>query len=101
MKKVLLAVTMCVIVASMSGCATTTVVGGAAGSHGLFSSLGAGNQISGGATEIASYTTWLGLIDTGFDSYVDAVKKADADGKLAGSVTKWFWLFTSTTAYAR
>ena len=101
MKKVLLAAVMCVFLVSLNGCTTTTVIGGAAGSHGLFSSLGAGKQVSEGATEIGSYMTLLGLIDLGYGDYMRAVKQAESDGKLVGSTTKWYWLFVKNTAYSK
>ncbi|MDR2694234.1 MAG: hypothetical protein LBB74_08505 [Chitinispirillales bacterium] len=101
MKKVLaiIAVAMCVSV--MAGCTTMTTIGGVAGGHGLIGGFGAAGSASEGAGAIGSYSVWLGLIDTGYPTYVEAVRKAESEGKSVSSVTKWYYLFSTTTAYAK
>jgi hypothetical protein len=101
MKKLLLAVTVCAVLFSMTGCTTATTVGGSAGGHGLISSLWAETPVKDGTAEIASYTVWLGLFDVGHSDYISAVKKAVTDGKLVTSSTKWFYIFSKTTAYVQ
>jgi hypothetical protein len=86
-----------IITASFTSCATYSSVGGTADGHGLFSGAKAAAS---GATEIASYMVILGLVDSGYDSYVDAVKQAEASGKTVTSVTTSYYFFTKTRAYA-
>jgi hypothetical protein len=86
-----------IITASFTSCATYSSVGGTADAHGLFSGAKAAAN---GATEIASYTVILGLVDSGYDSYVAAVKQAEASGKVVTSVTTWYLFINKVRAYA-
>jgi hypothetical protein len=80
-------------------CATTSSIGGTVDKHGLISSA---NQASFGGEEIASYGVILGLFDTGYEGYVSAVNKAEAEGKTIVSVTTdYFGYYTKVTAYAK
>jgi hypothetical protein len=80
-------------------CATISSIGGTVDSHGLFSSA---NQASSGSDVIASYGIILGLIDTGYEGYVSAVKTAEAEGKTVVSVTTWYLgFYIKVTAYAK
>jgi len=101
MKKLLAVVAVAVCVFAMSSCTTMTTIGGVAGGHGLISGFGAGGTATGGSAEIGSYSILLGLIDLGYSEYVDAVRKAESEGKSVSSVTKWYYLISTTTAYAK
>jgi hypothetical protein len=102
MKKVLVAVMASVVMFAMIGCTPVTSIGGGqTNSHGLLSSFGSAAQAAGGDSEIGTYTTWLGLFDSGFSDYASAVKQAHADGKVITSTNTWFVFFTKTTAYAK
>jgi hypothetical protein len=73
------------------GCATTNK----GGTPGLFSQLSAGKVLTAGQTEVASYTTILGLFSSGLAQYESAVKDENVN-----VVTKnYFGLFTKTVAY--
>jgi hypothetical protein len=83
----------------LAGCATGSSIGGTSDPHGLISSAYA---VTDGAAEIASYSVILGLLDTGYPSYVDTVKAAEASGKQVTSVTtQYLGFFTKITAYAK
>ncbi|MCL2276837.1 MAG: hypothetical protein FWC21_02970 [Treponema sp.] len=87
---------------SMTGCVTATTIGGAAGGHGFFSGGGAREAVTQGATEIASYTIILGLFDSGYAQFADAVKQAESQGKLVTTTaTSYFGFATKYTAFAR
>jgi hypothetical protein len=87
-----------IITTSLASCATISSVGGTADTHGLFSGAVAAAN---GASEIASYSIILGLVDVGYDSYVSAVRQAEASGKVVTSMTRWYLGFvTKVTAYA-
>ncbi|MDR2803082.1 MAG: hypothetical protein LBB22_02190 [Treponema sp.] len=89
----------CVVVGLyFTGCATTSSIGGTVDAHGLFSSA---NAATSGAEAIASYGVILRLIDSGYESYVSAVKKAENEGKTVTSVTtEYLGFYTKITAYA-
>ena len=101
MKKVLAIFAVVLCMSMMTGCTTATSLGGAVGGHGLISGFGAPSHATAGASEIASYSVWLGLFDAGYSSYAGAVRQAEADGKVVTSVTKWYYIFVTTTAYAK
>jgi len=84
---------------TLAGCATFSSVGGTGDSHGLISGAKAASS---DAEIISSYGIILGLIDTGYESYVKAVRDAEAAGKQVSSVTTWFLgIYTKVTAYAK
>jgi hypothetical protein len=82
----------------LGSCATTSSIGGTTDGHGLISKA---PVVADGAEEIASYMVILGLVDSGYEGYAAAVKDAEAAGKKITSVTKWYYVFTKTTAYAK
>jgi hypothetical protein len=86
-----------IVTGSLTGCTTFSSIGGTADAHGLF---GGAKPLVNEANEIASYSVILGLVDSGYNAYIDAVKQAEASGKVVTSVTKWYYVFTKTTAYA-
>ena len=86
---------------SMMSCVTMTSIGGAVGAHGFFTGNGGAAALNDGAQEIASYSVWLGLFDTGYADYAEAVKQAEASGKKITSATKWYYIFNKVTAYAK
>jgi hypothetical protein len=84
---------------SLTGCATHSSIGGTADVHGLLSKA---PVVAEGAQEIASYSVIMWLIDSGYENYAAAVKKAESGGKKVTSVTKsYFGFFTKVTAYAQ
>ena len=85
---------------SMASCATASSVGGASGPHGIISGNGSASTLTGNAQEIASYSVILGIIDSNYAEYVQAVKSAEAAGRSVTSVTKWMLFTVKTTAYA-
>jgi hypothetical protein len=87
------------IMVSVSGCAILSSVGGTAEPHGLFVS-GAKN-VAEGATEIASYSVILMIVDTGYADYLTAVKAAEAEGKKITAITNWMVFLTKAAAYAQ
>jgi len=86
---------------SMTSCVTATSIGGTTDPHGFFTGNGAASQITDGATEIASYSVILGIVDAGYDEYAAAVKAAEASGKQVYSVTTWLVVLYKITAYAK
>jgi hypothetical protein len=82
----------------LASCATFSSVGGTADAHGLFSSAKA---VFDGYETIASYGVILGLVDTGYEGYVAAVKQAESSGKAVTSVTTQYFVYTKVTAYAK
>jgi len=96
--KVLGIIALAAVMISVSGCAILTTTGGTGDPHGLFTFS---ETASKGATEIATYTVILGLVDMGFTEYDTKVKEAEARGRKITSVTKFYYFFTTTTAYAR
>jgi len=96
----IIAVIAIVGLSSMS-CVTSTGIGGTGDMHGLFSGGGAKSAVTDGATEIASYSTILGLFDSGYAEYAAKVKEAEAAGKKITSVQTWQVVMFKTTAYAK
>ena len=86
---------------SATSCATNSSIGGSAGPHGFFTGNGAAATNMEGATEIASYSVILNIVDSGYAEYDAAVKAAIASGKQVTSVTRWMLVMTRTTAYAK
>jgi hypothetical protein len=86
------------VMVSMSGCAILTTTGGTGDVHGLFTFS---ETASKDATELASYTVILGLVDIGYADYDAKVKEAVTRGRKVTSVTKFYYFFTTTTAYAK
>jgi len=86
------------VIVSMSGCAVLTTTGGTGDPHGIFTFS---ETASKDATEVASYTVVLGLFDIGYAEYDTKVKDAVNRGRKVTSVTKFYYFFTTTTAYAR
>jgi hypothetical protein len=82
----------------LGSCATGSSIGGTSDMHGLISEA---TVVAEGATEIASYSVIIGLLDAGYTEYAAAVKKAEAEGKKVTTVTKWLVFLTKTTAYAQ
>ena len=83
---------------ALTSCATFSSVGGTADPHGLISSA---NVVSSGAEVIGSYSVIFGLLDSGYEEYVTAVKQAEEAGKTVSSVTtSYFVFYTKVTAYA-
>jgi predicted xylose isomerase-like sugar epimerase len=84
---------------ALTGCATFSSVGGTADAHGLFSSA---KVVSNGSDVIASYGIILGLVDSGYEGYVAAVKKAESEGKLVTTVTtQYLGFYIKVSAYAK
>jgi hypothetical protein len=90
-----------VIGLSMASCAMLTSISGTTDAHGIFTGNGAAGSLTEGATEIASYSVILGIVDSGYAEYAAAVKAAEAEGKKITSVTKWLVFIVKTTAYAQ
>jgi hypothetical protein len=82
----------------LGSCATASSIGGTADSHGLISKA---TVVSDNTEEIATYSVILGIVDSGYEEYAAAVKEAEAAGKKVTSITKWYFVLTKTTAYAR
>jgi cytochrome bd-type quinol oxidase subunit 2 len=82
----------------LGSCATGSSIGGTSDPHGLVSEA---NVVTESAEEIATYSVILGIVDSGYVAYASAVKDAEAAGKKITTVTKWFFVLTKTTAYAR
>ncbi|MDR2136094.1 MAG: hypothetical protein LBO76_05710 [Treponema sp.] len=82
----------------LGSCATASSIGGTSDPHGLISQA---TVVSDDATEIASYSVILGIVDSGYDQYAAAVKEAEAAGKKIRTVTKFYFVFTKTTAYTK
>jgi len=96
--KVLGIIAVAAVMVSVSGCAILSSTGGTGDPHGLFTFS---DPAAKDATEIGSYTVILGLFDMGFAEYDTKVRAAEASGKKITSVTKFYYFFTTTTAYAR
>jgi hypothetical protein len=76
---------------TMLGCATTNK----GGTPGLFSQLSAGKVLTEGQTEVASYTTILGLFSSGLAEYETAVQNENVNVV----TTSYFGFFSKTVAY--
>jgi hypothetical protein len=72
-------------------CATTNK----GGTPGLFSQFSAGKVLTEGQTEVARYTTILGLFSSGLAAYESAVQ----DENVNVVTTSYLGLFTKTVAY--
>ena len=94
-------IAMVAVMVVISGCATASSVGGTTGPHGFFTGNGASSAVTVGATEIASYSVILGIIDSGYEEYVTKINAAVAEGKQVSTVTKWAIFTIKTTAYAK
>jgi len=86
------------VMVSVSSCAILTTTGGTGDPHGIFTFS---ETASKDATEIASYTVILGLVDIGYADYDAKVKEAEARGRKITSVTYFYYFFTTTKAYAK
>jgi hypothetical protein len=86
---------------TMTGCVTASSVNGTADAHGLFSGGGAKAAVTDGAQEIASYSTILGLFDSGYADYVAKVNEAVASGKTVTTTQTWLFVLVKYTAYAK
>jgi hypothetical protein len=89
------------LVLPLGGCVTASSIGGTADAHGLFSGGAAKAAVTDGAEEIASYSTILGIVDSGYAEYAAAVKAAEASGKQVTSTTTFLFFLVKTTAYAK
>ena len=87
------------VMALATGCATSSSVGGTS-PHGLISGNASAAIAVEGKTAIAEYTVWVNLIDVGYPEFNAAVRAAEAQGRNITTVTRWFVIFTRTTAYA-
>jgi hypothetical protein len=85
---------------AMTACTMVTTIGGTADPHGLFGGFSAAGVVNDG-NEIGSYMVILGLFDSGYADYAEAVKKAEAQGKKVATKQTWYYLATKTTAYAK
>ena len=84
---------------ALTSCTTFSSIGGTADPHGLISSA---NVAASGSDVIGSYGVILGLLDSGYEGYVAAVKQAEEAGKTVSSVTtSYFGFYTKVTAYAK
>ncbi|MDR0663435.1 MAG: hypothetical protein LBF80_05080 [Spirochaetaceae bacterium] len=84
---------------TVTSCSTLSSVGGTADVHGLISSA---KEVSNGSEAISSYGVILGLVDTGYEEYVAAVKAAESAGKLVTTVTtSYLCFYIKVTAYAK
>jgi hypothetical protein len=97
----IIAVFIAAMVLPLGGCVTASAIGGTSDQHGLFSGGGAKAAVTDGAQEIASYSTILGLFDSGYDVYAAAVKEAEASGKQITTTVTWMLVMFKTTAYAK
>jgi hypothetical protein len=85
---------------TMAGCATASSTG-TSGPYGFFSGNGNASMLTAGAQVIASYTVIMGLFDTGYPTYLAAVRQAEASGMEVTSVVKSYGVFLKITAYAK
>jgi hypothetical protein len=76
---------------TMTGCATTNK----GGTPGLFNQFSAGKVLTSGQTEVARYTTILGLFSPGLAEYERAVKNENVNVV----ATTYLGFFTKTVAY--
>jgi len=89
------------VIVSLGSCAMMSSIGGTSDPLGFFTGNGAAAAVKQGATEIASYSVILGIVDMGYADYAAKVKAAEASGKKITSVTTFLFVLTKTTAYAR
>lgn len=97
----LVIVVMLAAIFAMTGCVTASSINGTADSHGLFSGGAAKSAVTDGASEIASYTNILGLVDSGYAEYVAKVNEAIAAGKTVTSTQTWMFVMVKHTAFAK
>ena len=83
----------------VSGCAILSTSGGTGDIHGIFTFDVP--SVTNGYTEIGSYIVILGLVDSGYEEYAAKVKAAETARKQITTVTKYYYFFTKTTAYAK
>jgi hypothetical protein len=76
---------------AITGCATTNK----GGTPGLFSQFSAGKVLTSGQTEVASYTTILGLFSSGLAEYESAIQNENVNVV----TTSYLGLFSKTVAY--
>jgi hypothetical protein len=76
---------------TVMGCATTNK----GGTPGLINQFSAGQVLVEGQTEVANYTTILGLVSFGLPEYESAVKNESVNVV----ITTYLGLFTKTVAY--
>ena len=88
------------IMFSATSCATSSSTASGVNPHGLISGNASAAIAIEGKTAIAEYTTWVHLIDVGYAEFNAAVRAAKAQGRDVTTVTRWFYIFTRTTAYA-
>jgi len=87
------------VMVSFAGCVTASSIGGTTEGHGLFTFNV--NPVTEGFTEVGYYMVILGLVDAGYGDFAVKVKEAADQGKQITSVTKDYYLFAITTAYAK
>jgi predicted small secreted protein len=97
----IIAAVVAVMALPLAGCVTASAIGGSSDIHGLFSGGGAKAAVTDGAQEIASYSTILGLFDSGYDTYATKVKEAEAAGQQITTTVTWKLFLFTTTAYAK
>jgi hypothetical protein len=98
-RRSLLAIALVAVMVTAGGCAMLSTTGGTGDVHGLFTFNVP--SATDGFTEIGSYVVILGLVDSGFSEYAAKVKQAEAARKQITTVTKFYYFFTKTTAYAK
>jgi len=98
-RKVLAIIALAAVMAGVSGCAILSTSGGTGDVHGLFTFEVP--PFTDGYTEVASYVVILGLFDSGYQEYATKVKAAETARKQITTVTKFYYFFTKTTAYAK
>jgi hypothetical protein len=98
-RRSLLAIALVAVMVSVSSCAMLSSFGGTAELHGVFTFGNA--PATEGYTEIGSYTVILGLFDAGYAEYAAKVKQAEAARRQITTVTKYYFVLTTTTAYAK
>jgi len=87
------------VMAVFSSCAMLSTSGGTGDIHGLFTfSVPSATE---DYTEIASYIVILGLFDSGYTEYAAKVKEAEEAGWKITTVTKFYYVFSKTTLYAK
>jgi predicted small secreted protein len=97
LSKFLVIIAVMAVMVSLAGCITASSIGGTSDPQGLISK---GQVVAEGRTEIASYSVYVGFFTSGYEEYAAAVMAADAAGKQITTITKWFFVFTTTTAYS-
>jgi hypothetical protein len=101
MKKLFSILVLLAVIFVMTGCVTASSINGTADMHGLFSGGAAKTAVTEGAQEIASYTTILGLVDSGYPEYAAKVNEAVAAGKTVTTTQTFLFVMFKHTAYAK